>query len=136
MPSSDQQDTAVSMLDVMAGLGASPNAIADEHTANDVSHPPKENQAMNKQTDQLEKLGMTEKEREKAAIIIQVRLLYCIHVFMKRWKRTRTKSRQRNYRGYKTRRELKGLGLDASTRWLEVRTTYFPLLRWCLSFAV
>ncbi|KAJ9193603.1 hypothetical protein DTO021D3_6860 [Paecilomyces variotii] len=96
MPSSDQQDTAVSMLDVMAGLGASPNTIADEHTANDVSHPPKENEAMNKQTDQLEKLGMTEKEREEAAIIIQ-----------------------RNYRGYKTRRELKGLGLDASTRWLE-----------------
>ncbi|OJD32906.1 iq calmodulin-binding motif protein [Diplodia corticola] len=30
---------------------------------------------------------------------------------------------QRNYRGYKQRRELAGMGLDASTRWVEVRET-------------
>jgi len=28
---------------------------------------------------------------------------------------------QRNYRGYKTRRQLNGMGLDASMRWAEVR---------------
>lgn len=27
---------------------------------------------------------------------------------------------QRNYRGYRERRQLKGLGLDPSTRWIEV----------------
>ncbi|KAF2201779.1 hypothetical protein GQ43DRAFT_350841, partial [Delitschia confertaspora ATCC 74209] len=27
---------------------------------------------------------------------------------------------QRNYRGYRTRRQLAGMGLDASTRWAEV----------------
>ncbi|KAF2459730.1 hypothetical protein BDY21DRAFT_336334 [Lineolata rhizophorae] len=27
---------------------------------------------------------------------------------------------QRNYRGYRERRQMQGLGLDASTRWLEV----------------
>lgn len=27
---------------------------------------------------------------------------------------------QRNYRGYRTRRQLKGIGLDSSTRWIEV----------------
>lgn len=27
---------------------------------------------------------------------------------------------QRNYRGYRTRRQLKGLGLDAETRWTDV----------------
>ena len=27
---------------------------------------------------------------------------------------------QRNYRGYRERRQLKGVGLDASTRWSEV----------------
>lgn len=30
---------------------------------------------------------------------------------------------QRNYRGYKQRRELAGMGLDASTRWVEVCET-------------
>lgn len=28
---------------------------------------------------------------------------------------------QRTYRGYRTRRQLDGFGLDASTRWVEVR---------------
>ncbi|KAK8164316.1 hypothetical protein IWX90DRAFT_359935, partial [Phyllosticta citrichinensis] len=28
---------------------------------------------------------------------------------------------QRNYRGYRERRQLQGLRLDASTRWIEVR---------------
>jgi hypothetical protein len=28
---------------------------------------------------------------------------------------------QRNYRGYRERRQLKGIGLDASARWAEVR---------------
>jgi hypothetical protein len=28
---------------------------------------------------------------------------------------------QRNYRGHRTRRELNGIGLDASSRWAEVR---------------
>ena len=28
---------------------------------------------------------------------------------------------QRNYRGYRARRQLKGIGLDSSTRWIEVR---------------
>lgn len=28
---------------------------------------------------------------------------------------------QRNYRGYRERRQLEGMGLDASTRWSEVR---------------
>jgi len=27
---------------------------------------------------------------------------------------------QRNYRGYRERRQLQGMGLDASTRWAEV----------------
>ena len=27
---------------------------------------------------------------------------------------------QRNYRGYRTRRQLKGIGMDSSTRWIEV----------------
>jgi hypothetical protein len=30
---------------------------------------------------------------------------------------------QRNYRGYRERRQLKGIGLDASARWTEVRST-------------
>ncbi|KAL1879498.1 hypothetical protein Plec18167_003955 [Paecilomyces lecythidis] len=82
----------------MAGLGVSPQTVADEHTGttNDVRSPPAQNEAENSQTDKPEGPGMTEAEREKAARIIQ-----------------------RNYRGYKTRRELKGFGLDASTRWLE-----------------
>jgi hypothetical protein len=29
---------------------------------------------------------------------------------------------QRNYRGYRERRQLQGIGLDASARWAEVRT--------------
>lgn len=36
---------------------------------------------------------------------------------------------QRNYRGYKQRRELAGMGMDASTRWVEVCETCFPLDR-------
>lgn len=36
---------------------------------------------------------------------------------------------QRNYRGYKQRRELAGMGLDASTRWVEVRDKTFFLSR-------
>ena len=28
---------------------------------------------------------------------------------------------QRNYRGYRERRQLQGMGLDASARWAEVR---------------
>jgi hypothetical protein len=28
---------------------------------------------------------------------------------------------QRNYRGYRTRRQLNGMGLDASSRWAEVK---------------
>lgn len=35
---------------------------------------------------------------------------------------------QRNYRGYRSRRELAGMGLDASTRWVEVRETMPALL--------
>ncbi|EMC95401.1 hypothetical protein BAUCODRAFT_53278, partial [Baudoinia panamericana UAMH 10762] len=34
---------------------------------------------------------------------------------------------QRNYRGYRARREIKGLGLDPSTRWVEVRNNYSAL---------
>lgn len=30
---------------------------------------------------------------------------------------------QRNYRGYRERRQLKGIGLDASARWAEVWTS-------------
>ncbi|GAD94152.1 IQ calmodulin-binding motif protein [Paecilomyces variotii No. 5] len=92
----DQQDTGVAVLNVMAGLGVSPQTVADEHTTNDVRSSPSRNEAENIQTDKPERPGMTDAEREKAARIIQ-----------------------RNYRGYKTRRELKGFGLDASTRWLE-----------------
>jgi predicted secreted protein len=29
---------------------------------------------------------------------------------------------QRNYRGYRERRQLQGIGLDASARWAEVRS--------------
>lgn len=43
--------------------------------------------------------GLSEEEREKAAQLIQ-----------------------RTYRGHRTRRELDGFGLDASTRWYEVST--------------
>lgn len=32
---------------------------------------------------------------------------------------------QRNYRGYRERRQLQGMGLDASARWTEVRRTVF-----------
>jgi hypothetical protein len=31
---------------------------------------------------------------------------------------------QRNYRGYRSRRQLAGMGLDPSTRWAEVRSLY------------
>ncbi|KAK8181882.1 uncharacterized protein BKA78DRAFT_326942 [Phyllosticta capitalensis] len=31
---------------------------------------------------------------------------------------------QRNYRGYRERRQLEGLRLDASTRWIEVRHVF------------
>lgn len=31
---------------------------------------------------------------------------------------------QRNYRGYRERRQLQGMGLDASARWAEVETTH------------
>lgn len=41
---------------------------------------------------------MDSEEREKAAQLIQ-----------------------RNYRGYRARRQLQGIGLDASARWAEVR---------------
>jgi hypothetical protein len=33
---------------------------------------------------------------------------------------------QRNYRGYRERRQLEGMGLDASSRWVEVCVYYFP----------
>lgn len=33
---------------------------------------------------------------------------------------------QRNYRGYRERRQLNGIGLDASARWAEVHCTNFP----------
>lgn len=33
---------------------------------------------------------------------------------------------QRNYRGYRERRQLQGIGLDASARWAEVHTLSFP----------
>ncbi|KAF1932454.1 uncharacterized protein M421DRAFT_417170 [Didymella exigua CBS 183.55] len=32
---------------------------------------------------------------------------------------------QRNYRGYRERRQLQGIGLDASARWAEVRLQTF-----------
>ena len=32
---------------------------------------------------------------------------------------------QRNYRGYRERRQLQGIGLDASARWAEVRLLKF-----------
>jgi hypothetical protein len=32
-----------------------------------------------------------------------------------------SESDQRNYRGYRERREMRGLGLSASTRWFDVR---------------
>ena len=32
---------------------------------------------------------------------------------------------QRNYRGYRERRQLQGIGLDASARWAEVRLQIF-----------
>jgi hypothetical protein len=35
---------------------------------------------------------------------------------------------QRNYRGYRERRQLKGIGLDASARWAEVRSVPLWLL--------
>lgn len=41
---------------------------------------------------------------------------------------------QRNYRGYRERRQLQGLGLDPSTRWLEVRM--MPLRRYADGFTV
>ena len=31
---------------------------------------------------------------------------------------------QRNYRGYRERRQLQGIGLDASARWAEVNTPH------------
>lgn len=34
---------------------------------------------------------------------------------------------QRNYRGYRDRRALKGRGLDPSTRWMEVCATILPV---------
>jgi hypothetical protein len=33
---------------------------------------------------------------------------------------------QRNYRGYRERRQLQGIGLDASARWAEVHHLSFP----------
>jgi hypothetical protein len=33
---------------------------------------------------------------------------------------------QRNYRGHRTRRQMKGLGLDPSTRWMEVGVPVEP----------
>lgn len=33
---------------------------------------------------------------------------------------------QRNYRGYRERRQLNGIGLDASARWAEVHSPNFP----------
>lgn len=51
----------------------------------------------------MESPGMNEKERAKAAALIQ-----------------------RNYRGYRTRRQMQGFGLDASSRWVEaVREAQF-----------
>lgn len=32
---------------------------------------------------------------------------------------------QRNYRGYRERRQLQGIGLDASARWAEVHSPHF-----------
>jgi hypothetical protein len=34
---------------------------------------------------------------------------------------------QRNYRGYRTRRQLNGMGLDAESRWDEVRHSILPV---------
>lgn len=34
---------------------------------------------------------------------------------------------QRNYRGYRSRRQLRGMGLDSSTRWAEVWVSYLEL---------
>jgi hypothetical protein len=33
---------------------------------------------------------------------------------------------QRNYRGYRERRQMRGMGLDASSRWAEVCLESFP----------
>jgi hypothetical protein len=35
---------------------------------------------------------------------------------------------QRNYRGYRERRQLKGIGLDASARWAEVGKPFITYL--------
>jgi hypothetical protein len=35
---------------------------------------------------------------------------------------------QRNYRGYRERRQLQGIGLDASARWAEVRHTLLDMM--------
>ena len=35
---------------------------------------------------------------------------------------------QRNYRGYRERRQLKGIGLDASARWAEVHSQKYHTL--------
>lgn len=39
---------------------------------------------------------------------------------------------QKNYRGYRARRQLEGMGLDASVRWSEVcsASTLLPLVRY------
>lgn len=46
---------------------------------------------------------------------------------------------QRNYRGYRERRKLKGLGLDADSRWSEVRVYWSvpsPSLSLCLALMI
>lgn len=138
MPYPDHQDTGLAVLNVMAGLGVSPQTVADAHTGttNDVRSPSAQKEAENSQTDKPEGPGMTEAEREKAARIIQVcASSYWIPLSMKCGVKPVLRSYQRNYRGYKTRRELKGFGLDASTRWLEVRATSFPLFCQIWGFA-
>ena len=37
---------------------------------------------------------------------------------------------QKNYRGYRERRQLQGMGLDATSRWSEVHALDFTLTAW------
>lgn len=37
---------------------------------------------------------------------------------------------QKNYRGYRERRQLQGMGLDATSRWSEVHALDFALTAW------
>lgn len=60
-------------------------------------------------------------QQEAAAGIIQV----CDDQHTK-LPRSVAESDQRNYRGYRERREMRGLGLSASTRWFDVCCSFSP----------